>query len=159
LDEIYFVRGDDKLDLLSDPSYLYTDPGFSTSHDNSVAQIIAYDLIVLHFNKELAILRRQELNLKIETESPAILNDLSWTASKTDLVEVIYSLQASGAIRNGQAEIKKMVLVCEALFNLDLGNVYKTYLEIKSRKSDKTIFLNRLKSSLELKIINDEDKY
>jgi len=159
LDEFYFVRGHEKLDLISDPSYHYTDPDFSTSHDISVSQIIAYDLLTLYFNKELETLRRIELNLKTEPESPAILQDLSWTASKTDLVEVIYALQASGAIRNGRAEIKKMAQVCETLFNLDLGNVYKTYLEIKSRKSDKTAFLNQLKSSLDAKILSEEEKY
>jgi hypothetical protein len=158
-DHFYFVRGHDQLDLISDPSYHYTDPDFSTSHDNSVAQIVAYDLLTFHFNRELESLRRFEMSAKTEPESPAILHDLSWTASKTDLVEVIYALHASGAIRDGRAEIKKMAMVCETLFKLDLGNVYKTYLEIKSRKSDKTTFLNRLKVSLDAKIFSEEEQY
>lgn len=159
LDQFYFVRGHDKLVLISDPSFHFTDPDFSTSHDNSVAQIIAYDLIQNYLNNELHDLRMAEIHLNTNVQSPAILNDLSWTASKTDLVEMIYALQASGAIRDGEADIKKMQMVCEKLFNLELGNVYKTYLEIKSRKTDKTSFLTRLKYNLELKIKKEEENY
>ena len=159
LDKYYFVRGKDEIGLASDSSHFYTDPEFSTSHDNLAAQIIAYDLLIEHYNEELDRLRKKELNLSIEPDSPAILNNLSWTASKTDLVEIIYALQASGAIRNGQAEINKMALVCEKLFDLELGNFYRTYFEIKERKNDRTRFLTKLKTDLEQKMKNDDEKY
>lgn len=119
LDKYYFVRGKDKIALISDTSHYYTDPEFSSSHDNTVAQIIAHDFLVQYYNQELHRLRKKELNvLKEEENNYAILNDLSWTSSKTNLVELIYALQASGSIRDGQAEIKKMAMVCEKLFDL-----------------------------------------
>ena len=53
LDKYYFVRGKDSLELISDTSHYYTDPEFSTSHDNMVAQIIASELLINHYNSEL----------------------------------------------------------------------------------------------------------
>lgn len=44
LDEFYFLRGNDKISLLSNTSHFYTDAEFSTSHDNTIAKIMAYDL-------------------------------------------------------------------------------------------------------------------
>ena len=73
---------------------------------------------------------------------------LGWTASKTDLIELIYALQASGAIKSGTAGIKEMACACEDIFELKLGNVYRTFLEIRERKIDQTKFIDRLKATL-----------
>ncbi|WP_456437253.1 RteC domain-containing protein, partial [Psychroserpens sp.] len=117
LDKYYFVRGKDSLELISDVSHYFLDPDFSTSHDILVAKILANELFINHLNLELDHLRKKELLLTIEEENPVLLENLSWTASKTDLVELIYALQAALAIRNGQADIKRMALVCEKLFD------------------------------------------
>ena len=160
LDKYYFVRGKDNLNLISDTYYYYTDPEFSTSHDMVVAQLIAYQLLVSYFNSELDYLRKKETALEYNEPSfPAIFESLSWTGSKTDLVELIYALQSSGAIRNGQIEIKKIAIICEKLFDLDLGNFYRTYLEIRERKMDRTRFINLLKQSLEKRMNEDDEKY
>ena len=158
LDHIYFIRGNNDLDIVNDSSRHFSDPEFSTSHDNLVGKFIAYDFLVKFYNEELFLLKKIESGSRIEEVSPAILNNLSWTASKTDLIEIIYALQASGAIRNGQAEISKMAYVCSTLFDIDLGNVYKTYSEIKSRGIDKTKFLDKLKASLETRMDYEDSK-
>ncbi|GLB54098.1 hypothetical protein NBRC110019_31390 [Neptunitalea chrysea] len=159
LDKYYFVRGKDSSELISDTSHYYTDPEFSTSHDNMVAQIIASELLINHFNSELHYLRRKELQPFAENPSIMTLEDLEWTASKTDLVELIYALQASGAIQNGNAEIKQMATICEKIFSIDLGNFYRTYLEIRERKMDRSRFIKHLKKSLDQKMENDDQKY
>ncbi|WP_412561419.1 RteC domain-containing protein [Winogradskyella sp. MIT101101] len=158
LDHIYFVRGNDKLDFPVDTSHYFTDPEFSTSHDNLAAQVISYDLLSNYYQLELKSLRKQNENIIIEEISPAILNGLSWTASKTDLVELIYALHSSRAIRNGQAEISKIAEVCATLFDINLNNFYKTYAEIKNREKDTTKFLDLLKISLEKRIDLDNAK-
>uniref|UniRef100_UPI004049AEF5 RteC domain-containing protein n=1 Tax=Gelidibacter sp. TaxID=2018083 RepID=UPI004049AEF5 len=159
LDKYYFVRGKENLNLISDTSHYYTDPDFSTSHDNMVAQIIAFDMLIYHYNQELKRLHKLQNSIDSGDKNCIPINELSWTASKTDLVEIIYALQASGAIRNGEAEIKKMSIIFEKLFNLELGNVYRTYLEIKERKKDRTSFLTHLKMGLERKMDEDDEKY
>jgi hypothetical protein len=158
LDHIYFVRGKEKLDFPVDTLHYFIDPEFSTSHDNLAAQVISYDLLSNYYQCELKSLRIQNENIAVQETSPAILNGLSWTASKTDLVELIYALHSSGAIRNGQAELSKMAEVCATLFDLKLNNFYKTYAEIKNREKDTTKFLDQLKTSLEKRIDHDNAK-
>ena len=148
LDEFYFLRGKDKISLVSNTSHFYTDAEFSTSHDNAVAKIMAYDLLVNHYVQELSYLRDISYGKSRELNTLANGDRLSWTASKTDLIELIYALQASGAIKSGTAGIKEMASACERIFDLNLGNVYRTFLEIRERKIDLTKFIDRLKSAL-----------
>ncbi|MEZ4801713.1 MAG: RteC domain-containing protein [Gelidibacter sp.] len=155
LDQFYFVRGKDNLNLISDTSHFYTDEEFSTSHDDAVAKIMAYDLLINHYNRELIKLGQALEGPKMADSNCSNIN-MEWTASKTDLVELIYALQASGAIKDGRAAIKVMATTCEQIFNLDLGNFYKTYLEIKARKMDRTSFINHLKTSFENKMNMDD---
>ena len=157
LDHYYFVRGNDIPSLVSDTSHFYTDAEFSTSHDNAMAKIMAYDLLVHHYNQELVALG---LALSKDNKTKTLCADLNleWTASKTDLIELIYALQASGAIKDGEAGIKEMATACEEMFDLDLGNYYKTYIEIRSRKMDRTNFINKLKKNLEKKMQKDDNK-
>lgn len=159
LDKYYFVRGKDSLELISETSHYYTDPEFSTSHDNMVAQIIASELLINYYNSELSYLRRKELQPFNKNSPIKPIENLSWTANKTDLVELIYALQSSGAIQGGNVEIKLMATICEKIFSLDLGNFYRTYLEIRERKMDRTRFINHLKKNLEKRMDDDDLKY
>lgn len=152
LDHLFFLRGNDQFELFLDNSHHYDDPEFSTRHDYIVAKIITNDLLITFYNEQLESLKKKDSNIVIEEVKPAILNDLPWTASKTDLTELLYALNASGAIKNGQSEMKKLVEICKELFDIDLGNIYKTFNEIKEREKDPTKFLNRLKFDLIQKI-------
>jgi hypothetical protein len=155
LDKYYFVRGRDNLSLVSDTSHFYTDAEFSTSHDNAMAKIIAYDLLVNFYNQQLNALGLATA-INPETRQTCDQLNLKWTANKTDLIELIYALQASGAIKDGQAGIKEMVTACEQMFNIELGQYYKTYVELRTRKKDRTSFITLLKQKLEYKMNNDD---
>jgi len=148
LDEFYFLRGNDKISLVSNTSHFYTDAEFSTSHDNAIAKIMAYDLLISHYVEELGYLRDLSYGKSNKLNTLSNGERLGWTASKTDLIELIYALQASGAIKSGTAGIKEMASACEDIFELKLGNVYRTFLEIRERKIDPTKFIDRLKSTL-----------
>lgn len=157
LDEFYFLRGNDNIGLISDTSHFYTDVEFSTSHDNAVAKIIAYDLLLTYYLDEVNKLEHQKRNIDDPVKRRFKRLDLGWTANKIDLIELIYALQASGAIKGGKAGIKDMAMACELIFNLDLGNYYRKFLEIRARKIEPTKFLDRMKSSL-LKRMQDADE-
>ncbi len=147
-DDKYFTRNNNQLHIFNNYKYVENDPQFSTSHDSWAAEVLAYDLLTLYLNKELNDLRQLKNNVIVEEVKPAILRDLSWTASKTDLIELIYALYFSGALRNGSTDIKKIIDICSELFNIDLGNYYKTYAQIKDRQKDSTKFLDKLKFNL-----------
>lgn len=81
-----------------------------------------------------------------------------WTASKTDLIELIYAIYASGACNHGKVKIKELTLLFERLFGLHLGNTSLRFQEILRRK-ETTAFLSALKERLELYITRiDENR-
>lgn len=45
----------------------------------------------------------------------------------------------------------------ENVFNIDLGQYHRTFLEIRIRKSDQTKFLNALKEKLVKRMLNTDD--
>jgi hypothetical protein len=156
LDEQYFMRGKADIRLYLDSFHFFTDKQFSTSHDSTVATILAYDMLIIHLKTEIDKL---ENNNGMETNSlnTMLSSKLFWTGSKTDLIELIYALQSCGVINSGTADIKEMASVCEQIFNIDLGNYYHTFIEIRSRKSNSTKFIDKLKDSL-IKRIEESDE-
>ncbi|MDT0691842.1 RteC domain-containing protein [Salegentibacter sp. F188] len=152
LDEFYFLRGNDNIGLMSDTSHFYTDAEFSTSHDNAVAKILAYDLLLNHYTNELNELKKSTRKI---SNNEKLLESLSltWTSNKIDLIELIYSLIASGAVKG---DIKDLATAFEKIFDIDLGNYYRSFLEIRGRKEDYARFLDLLKISL-LKKIKEAD--
>ncbi|TDN93360.1 RteC protein [Salegentibacter sp. 24] len=152
LDEFYFLRGNDNIGLLSDTSHFYTDAEFSTSHDNAVAKILAYDLLLNHYTNELNDLKKSTRKI---SNNEKLLESLSltWTSNKIDLIELIYSLIASGTVKG---DIKDLATAFEKIFDINLGNYYRSFLEIRGRKEDYARFLDLLKTSL-LKKIKEAD--
>lgn len=52
LDEQYFIRGKGDIRLHPDTFHFFIDKQFSTSHDSTVATIMAYDMLIIHLKKE-----------------------------------------------------------------------------------------------------------
>jgi hypothetical protein len=69
---------------------------------------------------------------------------LFWTGNKTDLIELLYALQSSKCINSGTTDIKELASHFEHFYNVDLGNYYHTFIDIRSRKTSKTRFLDKL---------------
>jgi len=63
----------------------------------------------------------------------------------------------SGAINNGTADIKEIATAFQKIFNIELGDYYRTYLEIRSRKKSKAKFLEELSYSFSNKIESDDE--
>jgi hypothetical protein len=146
-DKQYFLRGQADIRLHSDAFHFFTDEQFSTSHDSTVATILAFDMLIVHLKKEIDKLNSNGMET-INSPNPILSSKLFWTGSKTDLIELIYALHSSGTINSGTADIKQMASACEQIFNIDLGDFYRTFLEIRSRKINQTKFIDKLKESL-----------
>ena len=147
LDEQHFLSKNAIIRLNKSAYQFITDKKFSTNHDISVATIMAYEKLIvklkLEINKLKTGVNMNEAYIAVHKEYR-----LNWTGHKTDLIELIYALHSSGAINSGTADIKEMAAVCEQIFNIDLGNYYHTFVEIRARKSNNTKFLDKLKKSL-----------
>src|SRR5690606_6414495 len=146
LDESLFVRGKHNIGLWLDTFYFEADQRFSTSHDYKVAKIIANDLIQVYIEDQL-----NNNNQKKTSDSFG----LNWEESKTALTELIYALHSQGAF--GNADIIAIAKTFESTFNISLGDFYHTFMELKSRKINRTKFLDSLKESL-LKKMDEEDE-
>jgi len=152
LDKLYFLRRNNNLEFIYDISQYFFDPDFSTSHDNLMAHVVAFDLLTNHYTYLLVKQSLNQADLKLITQSTTNKNQFLWKGSKTDLIELIYALYSLGVIGNSKGELSKIFKVCESLFNIKLGNPYKTFAEIKARVDGQTKFIDRLKESLLTKI-------
>lgn len=153
LDKKYFLRGKYDIKLFIESNFYQSDYDFTTSHDFIVARIIANDELQKYFEKG------RSKDAKITNEyTHQKQNIIKWTGSKVALVELLYAMHASQVINNGQVSLKSIAQTAETVFNIDLGQFSRIFLEIKSRKSiERTSFLNALKNNLERKI-EESDK-
>lgn len=142
MDEVYFTRGG--FDVHVELEDFEEDELYSTSHDYKLSKIIANEKYQDYLNLELQkIMNHDEEPQEIGIELP-----LTWTANKTDLVELIYALVASGVFNNGNSEIKSVVSFFQTVFHVDLGSYYHKYTDITRRKKERTSFLDKLKLAL-----------
>lgn len=155
LDHKYFLRGKYDIRLTVDSFFFEADDRFSTSHDFKVAKILAHDRLQVYLEEELSNLDRKETNM-ITQDAPKV--KLYWTESKTALIELIYALHSHGAFDNGRADIKDIAASLEHLFGVELGDYYRTFLELRMRKTGRTKFMHTLIQSLTKKMDEAEEK-
>ncbi|VTP91500.1 RteC domain-containing protein [Sphingobacterium daejeonense] len=148
VDEKFFVRGKHDIRLWLDTFYFEADHRFSTSHDYKVAKIIANDLIQVYLEDRL-----NNINVKKSSD-----NSLKWTASKTALTELIYALYSHGVFNGGNTDIKLIAKGFEDAFNIELGDFYHTFMELKARKINRTKFLDSLCEALIKKMDEQDEK-
>ena len=148
LDESLFIRGKHDIRLWLDTFYFEADHSFCTSHDYKVAKIIANDQIQVYFEDQL------NCNHNKLSDNAS----LKWSASKTALTELIYALYSHGVFNNGNTDIKLIAKTFENAFNIDLGDFYYTYMELKSRKMNRTKFLDSLCEALIKKMDEQDEK-
>ncbi len=146
LDRQYFIRGKPDIQIIVDSFYYETDPQFSTSHDFKVAKILANELLEIYLTNRLHELERREQRKRVKNGFMGRL--LRWTGTKRALVELIYALDACGCLNKGTVDIKEIVAYFEYVFDIDLGDFYHTYMELKAKTKDRTGFLSTLKDRL-----------
>mgnify|MGYP003629922660 FL=1 len=153
-DEQYFLRGKADIRLFPDSFHFFVDEEFATSHDSTVASILAYDLLIVHLKREIDKLENNGnyASLRLLQSKTKI----TWTAHKIYLIELIYALHSTDVINNGTVDIKDIVYFVEKTFKVDLGDYYRAFLEIRMRKNGRTKFLDILKKQL-TKRMDDTD--
>ena len=154
LDTKYFTRGKFDIKMALDIFYFEADRTFSTSHDFKVAKIMAHDLIQVYLEDKLLIMENREPKEKSQVNPKLKQN---WTGSKVALIELLYALHTEGVFNNGASDLKDIAEYFENIFNIDLGQYHRAFLEIRMRKSDQTKFLNALKEKLVKRMENTDD--
>ncbi len=144
-DDEYFMRG--KINYRDGlKSYVFEiDHRFCTYYDSKAARIMANDLMYRYLISKI----NPEESQSILLHSAESTNDIFWTDSKNALIELIYALYASGVISHGKIGIRKITLVFQILFRVPLGDIHHSFHRMKDRVTNRTLFLDQLKSSLE----------
>lgn len=144
-DDEYFMRG--KINYRDGlKSYVFEiDHQFCTYYDSKAARIMANDLMYRYLISKI----NPEESQSILVHSAESTKDIFWTDSKNALIELIYALYASGVISHGKIGIRKITLVFQILFRVPLGDIHHSFHRMKDRATNRTLFLDQLKSSLE----------
>jgi len=146
-DRVYFLRNQDAVIPMNIASFYFErDVRFSTVYDYKIARIIANDFLELYIKSQIVKLKEDnKTGYEVHT---ARKTRETWTASKTDLAELIYALDTTKCINHGNINLKNLASYLEDIFNVKIGDVYRIYLEIRERKGNRTQFLDRLKENL-----------
>ncbi|MBK5215126.1 MAG: RteC domain-containing protein [Flavobacteriaceae bacterium] len=147
LDHQYFLRGKSDLLLLAKNPLIFEDPLFSTSYDYLFSKVIANEMFLSYLGKEIHNLSYNKQN-KYDNNSMPMDFDAVWTDSKIALIELVYALDSLGSINKGNIHISKLSKYLERAFNIDLGDLYHAFGDMKLRKKERTKFLDSLKNAL-----------
>lgn len=94
------------------------------------------------------------------SEKPAIdrerTGNIKWTDSKAELVELVYALYRKGSFNNGEIALRDVAIFLEKIFDVDIGNYYRAFQEIRIRKKGRTTYLDSLKNEL-IRYMDDTD--
>jgi hypothetical protein len=140
LDKHYFIRSKQIHKSID------RDEKFSTGYDTKLARILANELLKQHI---LDLVKKSQQDPS-DTKAPAV----TWTGSKTDLIELIYALHRTDVFNNGTANIKVIASAFEDSFNISLGDYYRTFQDMRIRKRSQAPFLDQLRERF-LQRVND----
>lgn len=116
------------------------------------------DIAIGYINTELDLLRRYDRKQEEPMQSEPAHR---WTGSLVELVEIIYALDETGCINDGQNDIKDLAAFFGSLFGMEIKvrNCYDAYLDMKRRKNEsRTYFLDKLRERLNLRMQRDDEK-
>jgi hypothetical protein len=141
-DKELFLKSSKSVSLINDYSFDF-DPAFSTINSSKLAKIMAYENLTEYIKQRLL-----NLEMGLSSNSGETHNN-RWTDSKSALIELAYALHSRGSVNHGKSDVKMIITIMESLFNVQVGNFYRTFQSMRGRKKGRTIFLDNLKDSLE----------
>jgi hypothetical protein len=90
-------------------------------------------------------------------QTPSQTN-LQWTAKKTDLIELLYALDAAGCFNSGKTSLNQIATYFEEVFNTDLSHFPRDFYEMRIRL-DQMPFIDKLKTLLKQRMDGPKRPY
>ena len=151
LDAAYFVRGRPDTEQYLETFYYERDPQFSTNADFKVAKIMANDMLQAYLLSELEGLDNYMQKPNVSS-FPKV--KLTWTGSKTELIELIYALDTVGCFNNDKIPLIQIAAYFESVFNIELGNnIARNFYDMRIRNQP-TPFIDRLREEIRKRMDN-----
>lgn len=152
-DHLYFIRNSSTQAINSNIMSIYVDVKLCTSHDLKIASIIANDFLQVYLVEKI-----DEIKNSRNTKLPYTKSKLTWTGTKIEAVELIYSLYYQKIFNGGKADIKEIAWEFSRAFNIKLdSSIYRCFIDIKNRPENKGKFLNGMSVNLNDRINDDLD--
>lgn len=151
LDPQLFLRVSQDIFCTTGAYILDIDKRNNTPAVHVFAQIEAYEMLRHYLKKKIKAFAD-----KTGAPPAGRSNQLKWTTSKVDLIELVYALHAAGVFNNGRADVKEIAECLQRIFDVDLGQYNRVFYDIRARKINKTKFLDALKDGLK-KRMNETD--
>jgi hypothetical protein len=142
-DQRYFLR---KNRIVLDCFPHFTDEYHSTGYDIVAAYMLAYKILVNHYD---------QTEKKQQAESTQ--SNISWTGDKVAFVELLSGLHLMGSLNMGSSDLKTLNNELGQLFNIDIKDLYGKRQEIKNRKGERFKFLHQMLDQLERDFDEDLD--
>lgn len=155
LDHFYFLRKKSDIQQIADGFYIERDVNFSTYYDSKVTKILANEMLAEYINSKLSELEQSKNSSVNKDFVPKV--KITWTGKKAELIEQIYAWMEAESFSNGTVNKKELVEYIERVFNIDLGDFYHVFTEMRERTGSRTIFLDKLIKLLN-KRMDDADK-
>jgi hypothetical protein len=140
-DEEFFTRKTPRKFLAEELCIM--DPEFSTLYSLRLARILAYGPLSVYLDNAL-----QRVGQRTGAFLTRSVPGLTWTAPKAYLIELLYALYSTGVFNHGRADLKKIAQFLEAAFQVQLGNYYRVFQDIRIRKKSRTSFLDQMRELL-----------
>jgi hypothetical protein len=152
-DEQYFLRTETAPDKVTSISFSDMDLRFSTNYSFDFSKMRAYEQFSTYLQQCVYRLEHPDVE-RLNFESNKSRN--LWTDTKADLVELAYGIYARGSVNHGKADIKTIINALELIFNINLGNFYRTFQNLRIRKKNRTPYLDAAKNDL-IKTMDNTD--
>ena len=128
LDAKYFLRNNR---LSTFPALNF--PESETNGDYFFAKFLAFEELRRFLIDRMRIVE-DECNRLVMNKITSVTTQ-RWTDDKVNLVELAYGLYFMGSINNGNADILEIVALLEDSFKIELGGVYRSFVDISRRKT------------------------
>lgn len=127
--------------------YLPEEKGFSANMDFLFAKFRAYEML-----RDFTIRRVRLLYRQADSSFMAELIGAGkrfWSGDKVELIEIAYGIHYTQRINGGKAEISDIVGWLEESLNVDLGQAYRMFLDIRRRKTiSYTKYLDEMREAI-----------
>jgi hypothetical protein len=126
--------------------------------------------VTIYIRKAIELIDRQtewvEKQLLVDQNPPVCpfrkqtlsQTNLRWTAKKTDLIELLYALDAAGSFNSGNISLNRIAMYFEEVFNTDLSHFPRDFYEMRIRL-DQMPFIDKLKKLLKQRMDDPKRLY
>ncbi|MEP1259870.1 RteC domain-containing protein [Algoriphagus sp.] len=143
-DRVFFLRSAQAPVYKPNLFWHTLDTRYCTVYTLYCARIMGTLALAEYIQGQLLVLPLEQEQMGEDKSTP-----LFWTGKKADLVELVYALKTSSVINNGNVSVAELATTMAEVFGKELQDFYRTFLEIKNRKKNRTVFLDHCKENLE----------